>query len=101
MRRAFLSYRRDDTQFITGFLHRELEHPDAFGPASVFMDIDNVPPGVGFRKVIQRHVSQCEFFLTVSRPPVGVPEPADPRPAARLALDSPSHPIPSTRHVSS
>jgi hypothetical protein len=40
MRRVFLSYRRDDSQFITRFIHRELDDPAAFGPDSVFVDID-------------------------------------------------------------
>lgn len=65
MRRAFLSYRRDDTQFITSTLYDQFEEPSAFGPGSVFMDIDDIPPGVDFRHVIDEAVSKCEFFLAV------------------------------------
>ena len=65
MRRAFLSYRRDDAPTVTSFLYEQLEDPAAFGPNSVFMDIDGIPPGVDFRDVIEEAVTQCEFFLAV------------------------------------
>lgn len=65
MRTVFLSYRRDDTQYITGFIYQHLVAPTGFGPDSVFMDIDSIPPGVDFREVIEEHVTQCRFFLAV------------------------------------
>jgi len=68
MRGAFLWYRRDDTQYITGFIYQHLEDPAAFGPGSVFMDIDDIPPGVDFRDIIDEAVSGCEFFLAVIGP---------------------------------
>ena len=44
MRRVFLSYRRVDTQFITSSIRERLEDPEAFGPGSVFMGLDDIPP---------------------------------------------------------
>lgn len=68
MRAVFLSYRRDDTQTVTGFIYQHLTAPTGFGPDGVFMDIDDIPPGVDFREVIDEFVSQCRFFLAVIGP---------------------------------
>jgi hypothetical protein len=88
MRRAFPSYRRDDTQFITSFLYGELEAATAFGPGSVFMDIDDVPPGVGFREVIDEAVSQCEFFLAIIGKQWATPRLQNPNDLVRLEIEA-------------
>jgi len=68
MRAVFLSYRRDDTQTVTGFIYQHLTALNGFGPDGVFMDIDDIPPGIDFRDVIDESVGQCRFFLAVIGP---------------------------------
>ena len=68
MRAVFLSYRRDDTQTVTGFIYQHLTSPTGFGSNGVFMDIDTIPIGVDFRQVIEEHVGRCRFFLVVIGP---------------------------------
>lgn len=42
----FISYRRADSQAMTGRIHEKLV--EQFGAESVFMDVDNIPPGEDF-----------------------------------------------------
>jgi hypothetical protein len=42
----FISYRRADSQAITGRIHEKLV--ERFGAETVFMDVDNIPPGEDF-----------------------------------------------------
>lgn len=65
MKTVFLSYHRDDTQFVTSALAEQLERRRAFGRRSVFMDIDHIPPGVEFRDVLEDAIGRCQFFLAV------------------------------------
>ena len=88
MRRVFLSYRRDDTQFITSFIYQQLEDPSAFGLGSVFMDIDDIPPGVDFRDVIDDAVSQCEFFVAVIGKHWATPRLMNPNDFVRLEIEA-------------
>lgn len=48
--KIFISYRRDDSQAITGRLFDRLE--TAFGASVPFMDVDGIPLGSDFRSVI-------------------------------------------------
>ena len=61
-RSIFISYRRDDTQHITGRIYDYLEQE--FGDA-VFKDVDNIPLGVDFRTYIDQQVSQCQICIAV------------------------------------
>lgn len=47
MPRIFISYRRSDSQGITGRIYDRLV--EKFGERSVFQDVDDIPPGVDFR----------------------------------------------------
>lgn len=42
----FISYRRADSQAVTGRIHEKLV--ETFGAESVFVDVDNIPPGADF-----------------------------------------------------
>jgi hypothetical protein len=63
MTRVFLSYRREDSQHITGRIYDRLEAQ--FGGDGVFMDVDAIPVGEDFRDSIQKAVSQCDVCLVV------------------------------------
>jgi hypothetical protein len=63
MTRVFLSYRREDSQHITGRIYDRLEAQ--FGVDGVFMDVDTIPLGEDFRDTIHQAVSQCDVCLVV------------------------------------
>ena len=63
MPKIFVSYRRDDSEHITGRIYDRLEN--RFGRDNVFMDIDAVSFGVDFREHLDRAVGQCDVLLAV------------------------------------
>jgi TIR domain len=59
----FISYRRDDASFPAGRIY---DHIVARFPHSqVFMDVDNLEPGVDFVEAIESSVGSCEVLLAV------------------------------------
>src|SRR6476646_1921280 len=58
---VFLSYRREDTPFAAGRLGDRLSA--RFG--KVFMDIDNIDPGVDFTEVIRQAVGECDVLVAL------------------------------------
>lgn len=66
MPRITISYRRNDSDAITGrIFDRLVLH---FGTDSVFRDIDNIPPGVDFRKHINKVLDGTDVLLAVVGP---------------------------------
>ncbi len=63
MPKIFISYRRDDSEHISGRLHDWLG--PHFGRDNVFFDIDNIPFGVDFREHLDAAVGQCDILLAV------------------------------------
>jgi hypothetical protein len=63
MAQIFLSYRRDDSADAAGRIHDRLV--PKYGADNIFMDVDNIPPGLDFRKVIDEAVGKCQLFLAV------------------------------------
>ena len=63
MIRLFISYRREDTQAIAGRLCDKLQA--CLGRDSVFMDIDSIPPGADFRRVIGDAMTSCDVLLVL------------------------------------
>lgn len=64
--RIFLNYRRKDTEDAAGRLFDALcSH---FGEHHVFMDIDDIEPGVDFDEVVHEAVGQCDVLLAVIGP---------------------------------
>ena len=55
MGRLFISYRRDDTQDITDHVYEKLAA--RFGAANIFMDVDSIPIGADFRKILREAVA--------------------------------------------
>jgi hypothetical protein len=63
MSEIFISYRRADSQAISDRLHEYLAR--AFGERNVFKDVDDIPIGADFRKVLHERVTACDVLLVV------------------------------------
>lgn len=61
--RIFVSYRRDDAAHAAGRLYDALEK--RFPANQIFMDVDNVEPGVDFVHVLNDAVGACDVLLAV------------------------------------
>ncbi|HEY6320333.1 MAG TPA: toll/interleukin-1 receptor domain-containing protein [Thermoanaerobaculia bacterium] len=60
--KIFVNYRREDS---AGHAGRLFDRLSARFPARVFMDIDNLEPGVDFVEVIETAVGSCEVLIVV------------------------------------
>ncbi|HZK90339.1 MAG TPA: toll/interleukin-1 receptor domain-containing protein [Stellaceae bacterium] len=66
MPRITISYRREDSLDITGrIFDRLVAH---FGRQTVFRDIDNIPPGVDFRRHVDTVLDESDIILAVVGP---------------------------------
>ena len=61
--RVFLSYRREDSAAYAGRIEDRLRR--ALGRNQLFMDVDNVPLGVNFAKLLQDEVAKCDVLLVI------------------------------------
>jgi hypothetical protein len=59
----FISYRREDSFAYAGRLYDHLA--SHFGKDSVFMDVDNIEPGLDFIEVLEQTVSSCDALVVV------------------------------------
>jgi hypothetical protein len=59
----FISYRREETQGMTGRLADRLV--DRLGDARVFMDVEDIRPGFDFTQEIDQAVLSCRILLAV------------------------------------
>ena len=66
MPRIFVSYRREDSQWFSVLLHRELSA--AFGANNVFLDTSNIPPGSIFPAQIHNDIARCDCLVAVIGP---------------------------------
>ena len=64
--KVFISYRRDDSAGHAGRVHDRLDQE--FGRDLLFMDVDAVPLGVNFVKVLSEEVAKCDVLLAVIGP---------------------------------
>jgi uncharacterized RDD family membrane protein YckC len=62
-RRIFVSYRREDTAYPSGWLYDRLA--ERFGVAQVFKDVDSIEPGDDFTEVIANAVGSCDVLLAL------------------------------------
>jgi hypothetical protein len=62
----FISYRRSDSQDITGRIYDRLSAH--FGTAAVFRDIHSIPLGIDFRTHIQQQLARCQVLVAVIGP---------------------------------
>jgi TIR domain len=79
----FLNYRRDQSEWPTGRLHDRLV--EVFGHERIFTDVDSIPPGQDFTKVLEGAVSSCRVLLAV----IGKDWTNAPDEAGRRRLDNP------------
>jgi TIR domain len=66
MAKIFVSYRRDDSAGHAGRVHDRLERE--FGRDLLFMDVDAIPYGADFVKVLSVEVEKCDVLLAVIGP---------------------------------
>jgi hypothetical protein len=59
----FINYRRDDDAGFTQALYSRLEQ--AFPSGSLFMDVDNIAPGLDFVQVLNEEVARCDVVIAV------------------------------------
>jgi TIR domain len=59
----FINYRRDDDAGFTQALYGRLEQ--AFPAERLFMDIDNIEPGLDFVQVLSDEVARCDVVIAV------------------------------------
>jgi ElaB/YqjD/DUF883 family membrane-anchored ribosome-binding protein len=59
----FINYRRDDDAGFTQALYSRLEQ--AFSAERLFMDIDNIAPGLDFVQVLNAEVARCDVVIAV------------------------------------
>ena len=64
--KVFISYRRDDSAGHAGRVHDRLERE--FGANLLFMDVDAIPLGVNFIKVLSDEVAKCDVLLALIGP---------------------------------
>ncbi|MGB6503543.1 MAG: toll/interleukin-1 receptor domain-containing protein, partial [Xanthobacteraceae bacterium] len=61
--KIFINYRRGDDPGHTGRLFDRLQ--DVFPADQLFLDIDNIAPGLDFVRVLNEHVAECDVMLAV------------------------------------
>jgi hypothetical protein len=64
--KVFISYRREDSRYQARMIHSAF--CKAIPKDHVFMDIDSIPPGANFRKILKNWVGQCEILLALIGP---------------------------------
>ena len=60
---VFISYRREDTAGFAGRIYDRLAR--RLGRDSVFIDVDNIAPGLDFVEVLSERVGQCDALVAV------------------------------------
>jgi TPR repeat protein len=82
--KIFISYRRDDSRYQARMIYEAFLR--GLPRENVFMDIDTIPLGVDFAKVLEGWVEQCEVLLVLMGP--DWPNSTDPKTGKRR-LDNP------------
>jgi hypothetical protein len=59
----FINYRRSDSEDVCGRIYDRLVRE--FDRGSVFKDIEDIPPGVDFRQVLEREVAATDVMLVI------------------------------------
>jgi TIR domain len=63
MPRIFINYRRDDSAGYAGRIHDSLA--STFGSDSVFIDVDDIKPGVDYVSTIEERIAGCDVMLAL------------------------------------
>jgi hypothetical protein len=64
--KVFICYRRDDSAGHAGRVHDRLQRE--FGDDLLFMDVDGIPLGANFVKVLGEEVAKCDALLAMIGP---------------------------------
>ena len=64
--RIFISYRRHDSKYQARMIHEAFAKE--VSRENVFMDVDSIPPGANFRKLLRDWVAQCDVLLALIGP---------------------------------
>jgi len=65
-KKIFISYRRDDSAGHAGRVYDRLQHE--FGRDVLFIDVDNLPLGKNFARILSEEVSKCDVLLAIIGP---------------------------------
>jgi hypothetical protein len=91
--KIFINYRRGDDPGHTGRLFDRLQ--DVFEPQQLFLDVDNIAPGLDFIRVLNERVAECDIVLAVigkgwldARDPTGNRRLEDPDDFVRIEISS-------------
>ena len=91
--KIFINYRRGDDPGNTGRLFDRLQ--DVFKPEQLFIDVDNIAPGLDFIHVLSERVAECDVLLAVigkgwidARDPTGARRLDDPDDFVRIEISS-------------
>jgi TIR domain len=63
MPKIFISYRREDSNYLSGIIATRLT--SVFGKGSIVLDVDNIPPGQDFRDYIKCELETCDLLVAV------------------------------------
>ena len=66
--KVFISYRREDSAAYAGRIRDRLEHE--FGGDPLFIDVDDIPLGINFVKVLREEIAKCGVLLSRDRTPL-------------------------------
>ena len=64
--KIFISYRREDSRDITDQIYDHLA--SASGRVNIFKDVNSIPAGADFRKVLNEAISDADWVLVVIGP---------------------------------
>jgi hypothetical protein len=59
----FISYRRNDSRHISDRIYDRLVA--SFRQETVFKDVDSIPLGADFRRVLEEYVGKCDLFIAI------------------------------------
>lgn len=59
----FISYRRDDSAYVTGRIHEHLARE--FGDGSIFRDVDDILAGRNFTQQLEHELARCNLMLVI------------------------------------
>jgi hypothetical protein len=83
--KVFISYRRDDSKYPAGMIYAAF--CKVLPSEHVFMDVNSIPPGANFRKILGDWVAKCDVLLALIGS--GWINATDPKTGSRR-LDNPS-----------
>jgi hypothetical protein len=91
--KIFINYRRGDDPAAAGRLFDRLQ--EAFEPDQLFLDVDNIAPGLDFVRELDARVAECDIVLAVigkhwidAHDPTGVRRLEDPDDFVRIEIEA-------------